>query len=111
MSRPSSEQVVARAREIVRVRNYSRRTAKAYCGWIVRFLRFNRGRDPRTLDKGDIARFLTYLANQRRVSALLFLCRHVFRKDIEKLDEMVKAKPSKRLPVVLTRAEVQAIID
>jgi integron integrase len=86
----------------------------------VRFLRFNRGRDPLTLGEDDISRFLTYLANQRKVSAstqnqaasaLLFLCRRVFHKEIEKLGDIAKAKPSKRLPVVLTRAEVQAIID
>ena len=94
MPGPTVEQIVDRAREIIRVRNYSRRTAKAYCGWIVRFLRFNRRRDPRTLDKDDITKFLTYLANQRKVSAstqnqaasaLLFLCRRVLRKEIEKL--------------------------
>ena len=117
---PTAEQVVARAREIIRTKNYSRRTAKAYCGWIVRFLRFNRGRDPRTLGETEISRFLTYLANQRKVSAstqnqaasaLLFLCRKVFRKEIERLNDIVRAKPSKRLPVVLTRAEVQALMD
>jgi integron integrase len=100
--------------------NYSRRTAKAYVGWIVRFLRFNHDRDPRTLGEPEISRFLTYLANQCKVSAstqnqaasaLLFMCRKVFHRDIERLKDVARAKPSKPLPVVLTRAEVQAILD
>jgi integron integrase len=83
-------------------------------------LQFNRGRDPRELNEREISRFLTYLANQRKVSAvtqnqaasaLLFLYRKVFRKEIERLNDVVRAKPAKRLPVVLTRAEVQAILD
>jgi integron integrase len=117
---PSTGEVVRRTHEVIRARNYSRRTAKAYVGWIKRFLQFNRGRDPRELGEPEISRFLTYLANQRKVSsatqnqaasALLFLYRKVFRKEIERLNDVVRAKPAKRLPVVLTRAEVQAILD
>jgi len=112
--------VVERTREVLRTLNYSRRTAKAYVGWIVRYLRFNRDRDPRVLGEQEISRFLTYLANQRKVSAstqnqaasaLLFLYRKVFRRDIERLKDVVRAKPAKPLPVVLTRAEVRAILD
>lgn len=117
---PSTEEIVRRTREVIRARNYSRRTAKAYVGWIVRFLQFNRGRDPRELGEPEISRFLTYLANQRKVSAatqnqaasaLLFLCRKIFHKKIERLNDVVRAKPAKRLPDVLSRAEVQAILD
>ena len=117
---PTAEEVVARTREIIRAKHYSRRTAKAYLGWIKRFLRFNPRRDPRTLGEEDISRFLSYLANQRKVSAstqnqaasaLLFLCRKVFRKEIERLSDVVRAKPSRRVPVVLARGEVQAILD
>ena len=117
---PTAEEVIARAREIIRAKHYSRRTAKAYLGWIERFLRFNPRRDPRSLGEEEISRFLSYLANQRKVSAstqnqaasaLLFLCRRVFRKEIERLSDVVRAKPSKRVPVVLTRGEVQAVLD
>ena len=59
---PSTEEIVRRTREVIRTRNYSRRTAKAYVGWIVRFLQFNRERDPRELGEREISRFLTYLA-------------------------------------------------
>jgi integron integrase len=117
---PSSEQVVARTREIIQTKHYSRRTAKAYLGWIERFLRFNPRRDPRTLGEKEISQFLSYLANQRKVSAstqnqaasaLLFLCRKVFRQEIERLSDVTRAKPAKRLPVVLTPGEVQAVLD
>ena len=53
----------------VRVRNYSTRTRKAYVGWVKRFVRFSGLRHPRELGKGDIERFIGYLATERDVAA------------------------------------------
>lgn len=68
---------------------------------------------------GEVAGFLTYLAAERQVSAstqnqarsaLLFLYKEVLGLQLPWLDEVVAAKPSQRLPVVLTPQEVRALL-
>ena len=44
------------------------------------------------------------------MSALLFVYRHVLGVELPWLDDLVRAKRPKRLPVVLTREEVRAIL-
>jgi integron integrase len=67
----------------------------------------------------EMAAFLSHLATERRVSAstqdqalsaLLFLSKHVLERELEWLDGVVHAKTPKRLPVVLTREEVRAVL-
>jgi len=68
----------------------------------------------------EVTRFLSSLAVEGRVaastqnqalSALLFLYRHVLHQDLPWLDEVVRAKRPKHLPVVLTRDEMRAVIS
>lgn len=107
-------------RHAARTRRLSRRTEKAYVAWVRRYLLFHGKRHPRELDAEAIGRFLTWLAVERRVSAstqnqalgaLLFLYRHVLAVEVTGLDGVVRAKRSERLPVVLPRPEVQAVLD
>jgi hypothetical protein len=67
----------------------------------------------------EVTQFLNSLAVQGNVaastqnqalSALLFLYRHVLQVELPWLDDIVRAKRSERLPVVLTREEVRAVI-
>jgi integron integrase len=67
----------------------------------------------------EITQFLTSLAVQGKVApstqnqalaALLFLYREVLGQDLPWLDGMVRAKRPRRLPVVLTRDEVRAVL-
>lgn len=106
-------------RAAIRVRGYSRRTETAYVGWIRRFVRFHGLRHPRELGEADVSRFLTYLAVERKVSAstqnqalsaLLFLYRNVLKQELKWLDDVVRARRPARLPVVLSRTEVNAIL-
>jgi integron integrase len=101
------------------VRGYSRPTEKAYIAWVRRFVRFHGTRHPRELGEAEVTRFLTYLAVDRKVaastqnqalSALLFLYRNVLGQELSWLDELVRARRPARLPVVLTRAEVAAVL-
>ena len=98
----------------------SPRTQKAYLGWVRRYLRFHGGVHPRDLGEGPIADFLSTLAVRDHVSAstqnqalasLLFLYREVLGLDFPWLDDLLRAKRPKRLPVVLTREEVKAILE
>ena len=108
-----------RAVERLRTRHYSRRTEKAYLGWIGRYVRFHRGRHPRVLAEPDLNAFLTHLAVDRDVAAstqnqalvaILFLYEHVLDQPLGRVENVVRARKPKRLPVVLTRDEAQRVL-
>ena len=108
-----------RMRLAIRTRHYSRRTEEAYIGWVRRYVRFHGTRHPAELEPSAVASYLTHLANEARVSAstqsqalsaLLFLYRDVLEKDFGWLEGVVRAKRPKRLPVVLSRDEVRALL-
>jgi len=112
--------VLAAARRLLRARHYAPRTEKAYVSWIRRFMRHHPGRDPRNLGPGEVNAFLSSLAMDRSVSAstqnqaaaaLLFLYREGYRQPFEGLDQVIRAKHSRRLPVVLNRSEVRSVLD
>jgi len=102
------------------VRHYARRTAGTYEQWVRRFLRFHGLRPPREMGLEEINAFLTHLAVEERVSvssqtqalsALLFLYRHVLGIPSGDLTGVVRARVRRRLPVVLTPAEVQLVLS
>jgi integron integrase len=97
----------------------ARRSEEAYVGWIRRFILANGKRHPSDMGAPEIERFLTALAVQGRVSAstqnqalsaLLFLYRQVLGVELPWLDGIERAKKPQRLPVVLTREEVTALL-
>jgi integron integrase len=103
----------------LRARHYSRRTEKSYVRWILRFILFNGKRHPADMGEREITSFLSMLATREKVSAstqnqalsaILFLYRIVLQKKFDWLDGIVKAKRLVRLPVVLSRDEVRAIL-
>ncbi|MCP4545277.1 MAG: integron integrase [bacterium] len=107
-------------RRAVRIRHFSRRTEKAYSGWIRRFIHFHGTRHPSEMGAEEVTAFLSHLAVVRRVSAstqnqalsaLLFLYRDVLGRDLPWLDGIVRAKKPSRLPTVLTVAEVRALVS
>lgn len=104
----------------LRARHYSRRTEQAYCLWVRRYIRFHGLRHPREMGEAEINAFLTHLATEREVSAstqnqalsaLLFLYRNVLQRPVGDLGGVVRARRPRRLPVVLTRDEVAAVLD
>jgi integron integrase len=109
-----------RVRQAIRTRHYSRRTEKTYVAWIRRYIFFHGKRHPAEMGATEVTRFLTSLAvdgnvaastQNQALSALLFLYREVLEQDLPWLDSVVlRAKGAQRLPVVLTRAEVRAVI-
>ena len=106
-------------RDAIRARHYSHRTEEAYAGWIKRFILFHGKRHPAEMGKPEIEQFLTALAVKRHVAAatqnqalagVLFLYKDVLGKDPGWLDDVVRAKRPQRLPVVLTRGEVETLL-
>jgi integron integrase len=106
-------------RHALRSRHYSRRTEQAYCRWVRRFIYFHGLRHPAEMAAPEINAFLTHLAVTEKVSAstqtqalsaLLFLYRHVIGQAVGDLGDLIRARKSVRLPVVLTREEVRAVL-
>src|SRR5256712_10298575 len=111
--------LLAQVRAVLRTKHDSRRTEEAYVYWVQRYVRFHGVRHPAELGEREVARFLSDLAVRGRVaastqnqalSALLFLHRDVLGRDVGELDQLVRAKRPARLPVVLFRAEVKAVL-
>ena len=103
----------------IRIRHYSRRTEQAYVDWIRRYIAFHRMTHPAQLGASDVSQFLTWLAVDRGVSAstqnqalsaLLFLYTRVLAIEIAAIPSVVRARTPERLPVVLSREEVVAIL-
>jgi integron integrase len=103
----------------MRLRHFSPRTEEAYVGWMRRYHEFHGRRDPATLGAEHASAFLNALATRRRVAAstqnqalaaLLFLYRDVLGVELPWLDDLVHARSPERLPVVLTREEVRAVL-
>lgn len=116
---PQSPKLLDQVRDRLRVKHYSIRTEQVYVDWIKRFIWFHDKRHPKDMGAAEIEAFLTHLAVKGRVSAstqnqaksaLLFLYREVLEQKLPWLDKVTQAKAPTRLPVVLTIAEVQAVL-
>ncbi len=103
----------------LRARHYSRRTEQAYCLWVRRYIRFHGLRHPADMAEPEINAFVTHLAvaehvsastQSQALSAILFLYRHVPGRQVGKLRELAPARRQSRLPVVLSRDEVRAVL-
>lgn len=106
-------------RAALRLRHYSVRTEEAYVRWIERFIRFHGTRHPRDMGSEEVTAFLSSLAVRGRVgastqnqalAALLFLYGEVLGHQVAWVANLVRAKTTPRLPVVLTRDEVRLVL-
>ena len=106
-------------RDCIRAKHYSLSTEKTYLHWIRRFVLSTGRRHPRDVGLVEIEAFLTHLAVDGKVSAstqsqalsaLLFLYRNVLDVELPWMNNVLRAKPSRRIPTVLTSAEVQSVL-
>lgn len=117
---PARPRLLDELRAQLRVRNYAYRTEQVYVDWVRRFILFHGKRHPRDMGALQVTAFLSHLATERCVSAstqnqaksaILFLYEHVLGTDLPWLAEVVSAKVSRRLPVVLTSREVRSLLQ
>lgn len=117
---PAWDAVYLDLKNEIRVRQYSPKTLATYRIWIEQFQRFCKNKSPDEITSDDAARYLSYLATERGVAAstqnqafnaLLFLYRHILKTDYDLKDKVVRAKQKKYIPVVLTREEVDRIVN
>jgi integron integrase len=118
-SRSRPPKLLDQMREALRSRHYSRRTEQTYCQWVKSYIHFHHVRHPAEMAEPEINAFLTHLAVKEKVSAstqnqafsaFLFLYRHVLGREIGDLGKVIRARKATRLPVVMTRDEVKAVL-
>ncbi len=111
--------LLGRVREVIRYKHYSIRTERAYVDWIRRFVNFHGRRHPREMGADEVRAFLGHLTanldvavstHQQALSALLFLYRDVLELELPWLDNLSRPTKPKRLPTVLSQAEVEALL-
>lgn len=115
-----SPKLLDQVRSVMRVRHCSKRTEEAYVNWIKRYIIFHDKQHPLNLNEHHAEMFLTHLAVNEGVSAstqnqalnaLLFLYKHILSKPLGSLTEVMRARRSKRIPVVFTPEEVKRIFS
>ena len=106
-------------RQVMRLKHMSLRTEQSYVHYIRDYILFHHKRHPREMGVEEIRAYLSHLAVAGRVaastqnaalSAILFLYRDVLQIDLPSIDRVERARHSRRVPVVFSRAEVQAIL-
>lgn len=116
---PKSSPFLNEVRRVMRLKHMSRRTEASYLHYIVDFIRFYSKQHPREMGVGEIRAYLSHLAMDKDVaastqnvalSALLFLYRRVLRVELPNIENIERARRPKRVPVVFTPAEVEAIL-
>ena len=103
---------------VLRSRQYAFRTEEAYRDWVLRFLVFS-GAEPGVVTDEQVGAFLSHLAIERQVSlstqkqalnALAFYFKEVLGRPLD-LDGFRMARRTRKLPVVLSRDEVQRLLE
>jgi integron integrase len=110
--------VAEEMRQALRLRHRASRTEEAYLSWLRKYYIFLNGKAPYSTDSSHVKDFMTYLAVEKSVAAstqnqafnaLLFLYRYVLDKPIDGISDAIRAYKPKRLPVVLTKKEVNRL--
>ncbi|MDI9334947.1 MAG: integron integrase [Cytophagales bacterium] len=111
--------ILDKVREKFQLKDYSLSTEDAYVAWIKQFILYHGKRHPNEMGAAEVEAFLTDLATSRNaasstqnqaLSALLFLYREVLQIELPWVGEFSRSKVPRHLPVVLTRAEVRALL-
>ncbi|MBX3132450.1 MAG: integron integrase [Gemmatimonadaceae bacterium] len=105
---------------VLRGRRYSARTIEVYSAWVRRYIRYHGLRHPTELDASHVRRFLTFLVEERDVSAstqnqalsaILFLYNVVLAIPMGAPDGLLPAKRSHHIPTVLSRGAIQLVLE
>ncbi len=116
---PDPPRLLDRVCHAIRLRQYSYATESAYISWIKRFILAHNKRHPRDMGASEVEAFLSNLAVNENVSpstqnqalsAILFLYRHVLEIELEWMNNVVRARRERRIPVVFTQDEARSVI-
>ena len=116
----SEKKILTQVHELMRRKHYSIRTEKSYINWMKRFYYFHKQKSPEEMGENEVNEFLNNLAVNEKVSAstqnqalnsLLFLYKNVLKRENFKFGNFTRAKKPKRIPVVLSKREVELIFS
>jgi hypothetical protein len=102
---PQAPRLLDEVRKAIRLRHFSYRTEITYVDWIRRFILFHGKRHPKEMGGVEVEKFLSYLAQDRHVSAstqnqalaaLLFLYKRVLNVDLPWIGDVVRASRPKK---------------
>lgn len=119
VDRPRGPKLLDRVRMATRALHLARSTERAYVSWIRQYVLFHGKRHPVSLREPAVNEFLTSLAVERNVAAstqnqalaaLLFLYDAVLHAPLDRVNDVIRARKPKRLPAVLTQAEVALLL-
>ncbi|WP_246125819.1 integron integrase [Geobacter argillaceus] len=117
---PEWDELIGKLADEIKVRHYSRKTLRTYAHWSRQFQKFLKNKPPAELTSADVKEYLTWLAVKCHVAAstqnqafnsLLFLFRHALNREFGDLRDVPRAKKSLYIPVVLSRGEIDAIVQ
>ena len=100
-------------------RRYAKRTVSTYLLWIKRYINYHGKVHPKTLGEREVEMFLSFLANERSVSAatqaialnaIVFMYKHILERPLTLDLQFNKSMQQRKLPVVLTPTEVGRLI-
>ncbi len=103
----------------IQTRHYSSKTERTYVSWVKQYILFHNKTHPEELSEKDVNQFLSHLATKKHVSAstqnqalsaILFLYKNVLHKELGDFGNVIRAKRSKKIPVVFTKEEVKNIL-
>ncbi|MDD2404733.1 MAG: integron integrase, partial [Victivallaceae bacterium] len=104
----------------IMLRHYSPKTFKAYASWMRAFSGFVANKNPSLVSGSDVKAFLTDMAvvkgfsasaQNQAFNALLFLFRHVLKRELGDLSDTPRAKRSKYVPTVLSKEEIDELFS
>jgi len=118
------KEVVARSRELLRIKNYSYGTEETYLSWIRKFYRYVRthsdAAEDLTVRPEDVRDYMAHQALSQKFSAstqnqafnaLVFLFKAVLYIELGDMQKNVRAKRGKKLPVVLSVEGTGRLLD
>ena len=117
---PKPKKLLEQVSDSIQRKQYSRKTEQAYVNWIRRYILFHNKTHPKDMGVAEVEKYLTHLAAERQVaastqnqalSAILFLYKEVLKTPMTTSFQFIGAKKPKRLPVVLTKGEVQRVLS
>jgi len=108
-----------RLRNSIRARHYSHRTEEAYLMWAKRFILFHNKRHHSSMGGDEVNVFqqralvdhVSASTRNQVLNALLSYIAHVLQDPLPWLQNVVRARRTLHLPVVLTPEETRVIID
>ena len=116
---PEWDKLISNLAAEIKTRHYSRKTLKAYADWCRHYQGYLKNKSTEELSDDDVKAYITHLAVKCKVAAstqnqafnaLLFLYRHILKKDFGEHQDIPRAKKSKYIPVVLSRREIDSVL-